>query len=68
MLKFVIDKWEKNNYKLKNFYKNNKQEVYANSYTDIVKNTINIILNDEDYTDDYFYNNIEKQGYSFNVD
>lgn len=49
MLDFAIKKWDKNKDKLREYFENNKQEDYADSYGDFTKKVIEVIFNDDDY-------------------
>ena len=47
MIKYFINKWDKNKNKLEEYIRTHKQEEYANSYEDLLKQVIEIVLNED---------------------
>lgn len=47
MIKYFVKAWENNKENLREYFKNNKQEEYCNSYEDILKAIIDNVLNKE---------------------
>lgn len=46
MIKYFINKWDKNKNDLEKYIRENIQEKYANSYEDLLKQVIRIVFND----------------------
>lgn len=50
MLQWAIEKWDKNQEKLRDYFATHKQEEYCDSYEQLLKKVITYIFNDGEYS------------------